>query len=154
MTLYRLYLTPEERQTLTDWQKKYRTQSTKLQHIQIVLNSDEHTGRCTAEALASVLGISTKTIERVRRQFCEEGMVMFEPKARKTRSDKKIDGRVEAHLTALLCQSPPDKKPKWELRMLADRLVELQVVEHISTTMVGRLLKKTNSSPFRVRPNG
>jgi transposase len=154
MTLYRLYLTPEERQTLTDWQKKYRTQSTKLQRIQIVLNSDEHTGRRTAEALASVLGISTKTIERVRRQFCEEGMAMFEPKVRKIRSDKKIDGRVEAHLTALLCQSPPEEKPKWELRMLADRLVELQVVEHISTTMVARLLKKTSSSPFRVRPNG
>ena len=154
MTVYRLYLTPEERQTLTDWQKKYRTQSTKLQHIQLVLNSDEHTGRRTAETLASVLGISTKTIERVRRQFCEEGMAMFEPKVRKTRSDKKIDWRVEAHLTALLCQSPPDEKPKWELRMLADRLVELQVVEHISTTMVARVLKKTNSSPFRVRPNG
>jgi transposase len=154
MTLYRLYLTPEERQTLTDWQKKYRTQSTKLQRIQIVLNSDEHTGRRTAEALASVLGISTKTIERVRRQFCKEGMAMFEPKVRKIRSDKKIDGRVEAHLTALLCQSPPEEKPKWELRMLADRLVELQVVEHISTTMVARLLKKTSSSPFRVRPNG
>ena len=119
-----------------------------------MLNSDEHTGCRTAETLASVLGISTKTIERVRRQFCEEGMAMFEPKVRKTRSDKKIDGRVEAHLTALLCQSPPDEKPKWELRMLADRLVELQVVEHISTTMVARVLKKTNSSPFRVRPNG
>ena len=154
MTIYRLYLTPEERQTLTDWQKKYRTQSAKLQRIQIVLNSDEHTGRRTAEALAPVLGVSTKTIDRVRRQFCEEGMAMFEPKVRKTRSDKKIDGRVEAHLTALLCQSPPDEQPKWQLKMLANRLVELHVVEHISTTMVARLLKKTNSSPFRAQPSG
>ena len=112
-----------------------------------MLNSDEHTGRRTAEALAPVLGISTKTVERVRRQFCKEGMAMFAPKVRKTRSDKKIDGCVEAHLTALLCQSPPDEKPKWELRMLADRLAELHIVEHISTTMVARLLKKTNLSP-------
>ena len=154
MTVYRLYLTPEERQTLTDWQKKYRTQSAKLQRIQIVLNSDEHTGRHTAEALAPVLGVSTKTIERVRRQFCEEGMAMFEPKPRKTRSDKKIDGRVEAHLTALLCQAPPDEQPRWQLQLLANRLVELRVVEHISTTMVARLLKKTNSSPFRARHSG
>ena len=154
MTVYRLFLTPEERQTLTEWQKKYRTHSPKLQRIQIGLNSDEHTGRRTAEALAPGLGVSTKTIERVRRQFCEEGLAMFAPKVRKTRSDKKIDGRVEAHLTALLCQSPPDEKPRWELRLLAERLVELQVVEPISTTMVARLLKKTNASPFKARPSG
>ena len=117
-----------------------------------MLNSDEHTGRRTAEALASVLGISTKTIERVRRQFCEEGMGMFESKVRKTRSDQKIDGRVEAHLTALLCQSIPDEKPKWERRMLADWMVDLQVVEHISTTMLARLLEKRTQalSGFRL----
>ena len=74
---------------------------------------------------------------------------MFAPKVRKTRSDKKIDGRVEAHLTALLCQSPPDEQPKWGLRLLADRLVELHVVEHISTTMVARLLKKNELKPFQ-----
>lgn len=83
-----------------------------------------------------------KTIERVRRQFCEQGLEMFAAKVRKTRSDKKIDGRVEAHLTTLLCLSPPDGKAKWELKMLSDRLIELKVVEHISTTMVRRLLKK------------
>ncbi len=154
MTKYRIFLTPDERQTLTNWQKKYRVHSPKLRRIQIVLNSDEHTGRRTAETLAPVLGVSTKTIERARQEFCEEGLAMFEPKVRKTRSDKKIDGRVEAHLTTLLCQKAPDEKPKWELRMLADRLVELQVVEHISTTMVARLLKKTNSSPFRGRNSG
>ena len=148
MTLYRLHLTADERQTLLGWQKKYKTQSRKLEHIQILLNSDEETGRRPAPELAAVLGVSTKTVERVRRQFCEEGMRMFEPKPRKTRSDKKIDGRVEAHLTALLCQAPPEEHPRWQLRLLAERLVELQVVEHISTTMVARVLKKTNSSLF------
>ena len=148
MTLYRLHLTADERQTLEGWQKKHKSQSPKLRDIQIILNSDEQSGRRPAPELAAVLGICTRTVERVRRQFCEEGLQMFEPKVRKTRSDKKIDGRVEAHLTALLCQSPPDDHPRWQLRLLANRLVELQVVEHISTTMVARLLKKTNSSPF------
>ena len=148
MTLYRLYLTADERQTLQGWQKKYKAESAKLRDIQILLNSDESTGRRPASELAPVLGICTRTIERVRRQFCEQGMTMFEPKVRKTRSDKKIDGRVEAHLTALLCQSPPDEHPRWQLQLLADRLVALEVVEHISTTMVARLLKKTNSSLF------
>ena len=148
MTLYRLHLTADERRTLEGWQKKHKSQSPKLRDIQIILNSDEQSGRRPALELAAVLGICTRTVERVRRQFCEEGLKMFEPKVRKTRSDKKIDGRVEAHLTALLCQSPPDDHPRWQLRLLANRLVELQVVEHISTTMVARLLKKTNSSLF------
>ena len=69
-------------------------------------------------------------------------MEMFIPKPCKTRSDKEIDGRVEAHLTALLCQSPPNNKPKWELKMLSDRLIELNVVEHVSVTMVREVLKK------------
>lgn len=154
MILYRLHLTADERQTLEGWQKKYKSHSPKLQRIQILLNSDEYTGRRPAPELAAVLGVSTKKVERVRRQFCEEGMTMFEPKPRKTRSDKKIDGRVEAHLTALLCQSPPDEQPRWQLQLLAERLVELEVVEHISTTMVARLLKKTNSSLSMARGSG
>ena len=108
------------------------------------MNSDENELRRSSTELKAVWGISVKTIERLRRQFCGEGMGMFEPKLRKTRCDKKIDARVGAHLTALMCQSPPLGKPRWELKMLADRLVELKVVEHIFTTMVGRLLKKTN----------
>ena len=106
-----LYLTPEERQTLEGWRQKYKLHSPKLRQVQILLNSDEHTGRRTAIELAAVLGTSTKTVERVRRQFCEEGLALFAPKVRKTRSDKKIDGRVEAHLLALVCQSPPDEAP-------------------------------------------
>ena len=136
------------------WRKKYKLHSPKLLQIQILLNSDETTGRQTAVALAAVLGTSTKTVERVRKQFCETGLALFEPTVRKTRSDKKIDGRVEAHLTALVCQSPPDEAPAWRLQVLAERLVELHVVEHISTTMVARLLKKTNSSRSSGRPNG
>ena len=154
MTLYRLYLTSEERQTLEGWRQKYKLPSPKLRQIQILLNSDEHTGRRTATELADVLGTCTKTVERVRRQFCEEGLALFAPKVRKTRSDKKIDGRVEAHLLALVCQSPPDEAPTWRLQVLADRLVELEVVEHILRTMVARLLKKTNLSLFSNRPSG
>ena len=148
MTFYRLYLTADERQTLAGWQKKYKAHSAKLRDIQILLNSDEQTGRRPSLELAAVLGICTRIVERVRRQFCEEGMKIFELKVRKMRSYKNIDGRAEAHLTVLLCQSPPDDHPRWQLGMLANRLVELQVVEHISTTMVARLLKKTNSSLF------
>lgn len=144
MTVYRLHLTLEERQTLESWVKKGKHTTQKVQQAQILLNSDENVERKSSTILKEILGISVKTIERVRRKFCEEGMEMFIPKPRKTRSDKKIDGRVEAHLATLLCQSPPNNKPKWELKMLSDRLIELNVVEHISVTMVRRVLKKIN----------
>lgn len=144
MIIYRLYLTEDERETLELWVKKGKSSAKKVQYAQIILNSDENVGRKSSTILSEILGVSVKTVERVRRSFCEEGLRMFEPKMRKTRSDKKIDGRVEAHLAMLMCQSPPDGKPKWELKMLSERLIELEVVEHISTTMVGRLIKKMN----------
>lgn len=144
MTTYRLYLTVEERKTLESWVRRGKISVRTVRFAQILLHSDENTARISSTLLSVALGVSVKTIERVRRLFCEEGMEMFVPKPRKTRSDKKIDGRVEAHLTALLCQSPPDGKPRWELKMLSDKLIELHVVEHISTTMIGRLLKKMN----------
>lgn len=144
MAIYRLYLTQDERGTLELWVKKGKSSAKKVQSAQIILNSDENVERKSSTILSEILGVSVKTVERVRRSFCEEGLVMFEPKLRKTRIDKKIDGRVEAHLATLLCQSPPAGKPKWELKMLSERLIELEVVEHISTTMVGRLIKKMN----------
>ena len=142
MTIYRLYLTQDERETLELWVKKGKSSAKKVQSAQIILNSDENVERKSSTILAEILGVSVKTVERVRKKFCEEGLGMFEPKVRKVRSDKRIDGRTEAHLAALLCQSPPDGKPKWELKMLSEKLIELEVVEHISTTMVRRLIKK------------
>jgi transposase len=112
----------------------------------VLLGSDEAKGRVSEEELAQRYHLSVRSVERIRKRYFQEGMGMFEKKERKVRSDKKIDGRVEAHLVALVCQGPPEGESKWKLQLLADRLVELQVVQHISSTMVGRLLKKTNYS--------
>ena len=149
MTVYRLYLTESERQILESWVKKGKISAKRVQYAQILLNSDENVERKSSTLLKTIIGVSVKTVERVRRQFCEQGMSMFDLKPRKTRSDKKIDGRVEAHLSALLCQSPPNDKPKWELQMLSDKLIELNVVEHISVTSVRKVLKKMNLSLFK-----
>jgi len=73
MIIYRLYLTAEERQTLEGWQKKYKSHSYKLQRIQILLNSDEQTGRCPAPALAAVLGVSTKKWSGCAANFAKKG---------------------------------------------------------------------------------
>jgi hypothetical protein len=67
----------------------------------------------------------------------------LETKPRAIRSDKQIDGRVESHLTTLLCQSRTNKKPKWALKKFADSLFELEVIDHLSKTEVESLIKKS-----------
>ena len=73
MTVYRLYLTPEERLTLESWVKKGKHSNKKVQQALILLNSDENVERKSSTLLRDIVGVSVKTIERVRRQFCEEG---------------------------------------------------------------------------------
>ena len=144
MTKFRIHLIPTERETLLSRVKKGKQQAKAIKIAHVLLNSDESVERKSETFIAENFQVSVRVVERIRKQFCEEGMGIFDKKDRKPRSDKKIDARVDAYLTTLMCQSPPDGKPKWELKMLADRLIELKVVEHISTTMIGRLLKKMN----------
>lgn len=146
MLKYRIRLTQEESETLLEWVKTGERKAKVIQQAQVLLGSDEARGRQHEGDLAQQYHLSIRSVERIRKQFFEQGMGMFDKKARKTRSDKKIDGRVEAHLVALVCQGPPEGESKWKLQLLAERLVELRLVEHISSTMVGRLLKKMNLS--------
>ena len=142
MHKYKIHLSEEERETLLEWVKTGQRKAKVIQQAQVLLGSDEKMGRISEDELAGWYHLSVRSVERIRKRFFEEGMDLFEPKARKTRSDKKIDGRVEAHLVALVCQGPPEGESRWKLQLLAEKLVDLQVVEHISSTMVGRLLKK------------
>jgi hypothetical protein len=86
------------------------------------------------------------TIERVRKALVEEGMERALNHKRTYRSRRKLDGAQEARLVALACSEPPDGREHWTMQMLADRLVELEVVESISDETVRIMLKKTNSS--------
>lgn len=148
MTLYCLNLTTEKHQTLKGWRKKYNLYPFKLRQTQVLPNIDKHTGR----RASAVPG--NKTVERVRRQFYEEGPSLFAPKICQTRSDKKIVGCVETHLTNLVCQSPPYETSTWHLRVLTARFMKLKVVEHTSTAMVARLLKKQTQAILGVVPMG
>lgn len=143
---YRIYLSEQERKTLTEWVRKGTSKAKTIQQAQVLLNSDQKMGKRSALELAANYHLSERSVERIRKQFFAQGMDMFEKKERKTRSDKNLDGRVEAHLVALVCAGPPQGESRWKLQLLADRLLELKVVEHISSTMVARLLKKTNLS--------
>ena len=153
MTKFRIHLTPSERTELTDFVKKGKRSAKHIQYAQILLASDEQVKRESETAIAAHYHLSVKTVERVRAAFCESGLGIFEQKLRKTRSDKRLDARVESHLIALCCQPTPHGQPKWTLKMLADRLVELEVVSSITRMSVSNLLKKTNLSPFK-KSNG
>ena len=99
------------------------------------------------EEIARSLQIGNATVERVRRRCVEEGVeAALGRKEQLRRRQKKLDGLGEAHLIALACGEPPEGRAGWTLQLLADRLVECEIVESISTVSVRQTLKKTNSN--------
>ena len=100
------------------------------------------------EQISDAMDVTVQTIERVRKQFVEEGfdaVLSRRPYIQKV-SRKKIDGNVEAHLIAMSCSEPPAGHVRWTLRLLADKIVELGYVETISHEAIRQTLKKTNLS--------
>jgi transposase len=91
------------------------------------------------------LDLSTRTVERVRQRFVEEGIESaLLPKPTKRIYTRALDGAQEAHLIALACSAPPEGKRRWTLRLLAERVVELGYAESVSHETVRRTLQKTN----------
>ena len=150
MTKYRIKLTQPERALLLDWVKNGQQGAKKIQKAQVLLASDEHIERQSESVISASYHLSLKSVERIRKAFFQAGLAMFEAKARQPRSDRKIDGKVEAHLIALVCSPPPAGYARWKLQLLADKLVELQVINSISATAVGTTLKKTSYNLFGV----
>ena len=150
MKKYRIHLTADERTELEAFVAKGKGAVTKRQHAQILLAADasDPKGECRDEEIARVLSVSISTIERTRRALCEHGLevaVQGWPVHRKVpRSD--FDARTEAHLVATACSKAPVGAARWTLQLLSDRLVEQKIVDSISPSTVGRLLKKTTSN--------
>jgi transposase len=120
----------------------------KLAHARILLQADvsaEGPG-WNDQRIAEALGVSTRTVEQVRQRCVEEGLeaALNRKKRERPPVEKKLDGAREARLVAICCSSPPAGQVRWTLNLLADRLVELQIVESISPDTVGRALKKMN----------
>jgi transposase len=101
----------------------------------------------TDERIAEALGINRNTVWRVRAQFAREGLdATLHKKKANDRQYRKLDGRQEARLVALTCSDPPPGQARWTMRLLADKRVELEVVESIDPATVWRTLQKTTSS--------
>ena len=115
----------------------------------ILLNCDEgkYSDKVTNEQISKVLKVGMRTIDRVKKQFIEEGMEAVLERRPTTRMyEVKADGDMEAKLVTLCCSEPPTGYSKWSLRLLADKMVELKYVESISHVTVRSVLKKTNLS--------
>ena len=121
----------------------------KLMHARILLKADVSAGRpaLSDDAIAEDIEAGRTTVERVRRQFVEEGLdAALERREPHREYRRTLDGDGEAHLVALACQLPPEGRSRWTLRLLADRMVRLEYVDEVSKDTVARVLKKTSLS--------
>lgn len=144
---YRVELTPDERQELTKLVSAGRRSARTITRARILLKADQADGGPGWDdgRIADALGCGRRTVERVRQRLVEEGLdaaLTHKPQCRPSRQPV-LDGAAEARLIALACSEPPDGRAGWTLRLLADRLVELEVVEAVSYETVRRVLKKT-----------
>jgi hypothetical protein len=142
---------PDERAELLAKVQKGKANAKTIQKAQVLLASDDAVERQSETSIAATYHLSVRSVERIRKDFCERGMAVFTPTKRQPRSDKKLTGEVEAHLLAVACSEPPAGESRWKLQAIADRLVDLQVVESLSHTSVATVLKKTKLSPGGLR---
>ena len=148
MKRYKVTLEAEERQQLQDLIAAGKAAARKLAHARILLKADaaEDGPAWPDGRIAEALELSTATVERVRQRFVELGLDAALGRKRRERPPReiKLDGRAEARLIALACSAPPDGRAVWTMQLLADKLVELEVVDSISDETVRLALKKTS----------
>jgi hypothetical protein len=144
---YPVILTPAARDDLMTLIGAGVAPARTLVHARILLKADQSPAgpAWVDDRIAEAVEVSQPTVARVRRQFVEEGLEAALNRRAPTRSyERRLDGAQEAQLVALCCGAPPEGAARWSLRLLADRLVELEIVEAISHETVRRTLKKTN----------
>lgn len=145
MKKYVVHLTQEEQVELKNLISSGTYKNTRLKRGQILLGCDESENgkRMTDEEIKRAYDVSLRTIERTRKRFVEESYgIALHGKPRPVNREKILDGRVESHLIALRCSEVPKGHNKWTLRLLAEKMIELEYVEYISRQSVHKILKK------------
>ncbi len=144
-------LSPEERKQLNVIVSKGRVLAQKRCHAQILLKADEgpEGPALNDEEVACAIDVSVRTVERVRRRLVEHGLddaLTRRSNPHGSQARRKLDGEGEARLTQIACGQAPEGRERWTVRLLADRLIELEIVDSISRETVRQTLKKTRSS--------
>jgi Homeodomain-like domain len=150
MKKYRVQLSQEQRQQLEQEVKTGKSPARQLMHARILLKADEgeHGPGWADEQISEALEASVPTIERVRRRFVEQGLqdAITRREQPERPHKRKIDGEQEAHLIALCCSEVPTGHEHGNMRLLANKMVELGYVEQVSHKTVWETLKKMHSN--------
>jgi len=144
---YEVNLSAEEKEKLNEITRNGKSTAKEIMHARILLATDDARElKLTVRQVAEKCDSTTTTVQTVRRCYATQGLeAALERKKRETPPvEAKITGEVEAKLVALACTAPPDGREHWTLRLLADRAVELEIVDSISHSSVGTVLKKHN----------
>jgi len=149
MILYTIKLSQTEVEDLKSIINKGSHTSQSFRAAYILLNCDKgefsENQKITNEDICKILKVGARTIDRIKRKFIEDGFESTLERRPSTQTyKKKADGDLEAKLVALCCSEPPKGFSKWSLRLLADKMIELEYVDYISHVTVREVLKKTN----------
>lgn len=153
---YIVELTDDERSTLQEVVKKLKGTSQKVKRANVLLKADACGPGWTDARIAEALDCRTKTVENVRQRFVEQGfeVALHGKKCEKPPTEKLLDGAQEAKIIALRLGSPPAGYGKWTLRLLARKIVELEIADSVSYQTVRRTLKKTGWAPSEQSSTG
>jgi transposase len=147
---YRVTLTEQERKELEALTRSGKTRAKKFIHARALLLCDAgaHDPGWTVADTAAALGVTSRTIEHLKKRFVEEGLeaaLQRKPREKPPR-EVRFDGAFEARLISLACSDAPEGRRRWTVRLLADKVVELNIAPYVSHMTVQRVLKKTNLS--------
>jgi transposase len=147
MAKYRIKLTEDEVNELTSIIKKGSHSTLSYRAALVLLNCDEGDhclGKSTHQEISNVLKIGMRTIDRIKQRFVEGGFECALERAKSSRIyDKKVDGDLEAKIVQLCCSEPPEGYARWTVRLVAEKVVELEYVDYLSHVSVHNTLKKT-----------
>jgi transposase len=144
---YKVTLTKDERSLLRRLVASGTEKARKLTHARILLKADasEAGPGWLDEQISTALEVSLATIHRIRRTFVEEGLdAALNRRPQRRHRARRLDGVQEAQLIALTCSQPPEGQARWTLRVLADKMVELEYIDSVSHETIRQVLKKTN----------
>ena len=141
---YHVTLTEDEHKYLNEMTRRGTASAQKIKHAQALLKLDEtyNNRPWQLEEIRKAYGVSIGTICSIAQRFVEEGLEFALNRKQQQNRHHKITGEVEAHIVAIACSDAPEGRDRWTLQLIADRLVELKVVDSISATAVGTTLKK------------
>jgi len=143
---YVVRLTDEERRELVQLVSRGKAAAQKIRHANILLKADADAEAWTDEEIAGAFSVHSNTVRGIRQRFVEEGLESALNRKRRALPSREriLDGEKEARLIALSCSAPPEGRARWTLRLLAQKMVELEIVDRISHETVRQGLKKTS----------